>query len=144
MEINNFTPFSALAGGLLIGLSAVFLLLSSGRIAGISGLVQGALINESTQRRGQCILFLAGLIGGALLYRMSPGAITSITLEAPIMLLVIGGILTGFGTALGSGCTSGHGICGLARKSTRSLVATIAFMTAGIATVYFLRHILGA
>ncbi len=143
MEINNFTPFSALAGGLLIGLSAVFLLLSSGRIAGISGLVQGALINESTQRRGQCILFLAGLIGGALLYRMSPGAITSITLEAPMILLVTGGILTGFGTSLGSGCTSGHGICGLARKSTRSLVATIVFMTSGIATVYCLRHVFG-
>ena len=77
MDIHNFTPFSALAGGILIGLSAVFLLLSSGRIAGISGLVQGALINESIQKRGQCILFLGGLIGGALLYRMSPGATTS-------------------------------------------------------------------
>ena len=143
MDIDNFTPFSALAGGILIGLSAVFLLLSSGKTAGISGLVQGALINESIQKRGQCILFLGGLIGGTLAYRMSPGAITSITLEAPMILLVIGGILTGFGTSIGNGCTSGHGICGLARKSTRSLVATTAFMTAGIATVYFLRHVLG-
>ena len=143
MEIYNFTPLTAITGGILIGLSAVFLLLSSGKVAGISGLVQGALINESFQKRGQCILFLGGLIVGALLYRLLPGAMHSISLEAPMTLLVAGGILTGFGTSLGSGCTSGHGICGLARKSPRSLVATISFMIAGIATVYLFRHILG-
>ena len=143
MEIHNFTPLTALAGGSLIGMSAVFLLLTSGQIAGVSGFVQGALINNSIKKRGSCLLFLGGLIIGSFLYRSLTGSETSITLEAPMIVLVIGGILTGFGTSLGSGCTSGHGICGIARKSMRSLVATLTFMAAGVATVYAMRHLLG-
>ena len=105
MEFHNFTPLTALAGGALIGLSAVFLLLSSGQIAGVSGLVQETLVNESTKRRTQCALFLAGLVAGALLFRNLTGMESSITLDAPTTTLVVGGILTGFGTSLGSGCT---------------------------------------
>ena len=105
MEIHNFTPLTALAGGSLIGMSAVFLLLTSGQIAGVSGFVQGALINDSIKKRGSCLLFLGGLIIGSFLYRSLTGSETSITLEAPMIVLVIGGILTGFGTSLGSGCT---------------------------------------
>ena len=123
MEFHNFTPLTALAGGSLIGLSAVFLLLTSGQIAGVSGFVQGALISDSIKKSGSCLLFLGGLIIGSFLYRSLTSSEASITLEAPVLVLVIGGILTGFGTSLGSGCTSGHGICGLARKSVRSLVA---------------------
>ena len=143
MEIHNFTPLTALAGGSLIGMSAVFLLLTSGQIAGVSGFVQGALINNSIKKRGSCLLFLGGLIIGSFLYRSLTGSEASITLQAPMLVLVIGGILTGFGTSLGSGCTSGHGICGIARKSMRSLVATLTFMAAGVATVYAMRHLLG-
>ena len=106
-------------------------------------IVQGALINNSIKKRGTCLLFLGGLIIGSFLYRSLTGSETSITLEAPMIVLVIGGILTGFGTSLGSGCTSGHGICGIARKSMRSLVATLTFMAAGVATVYAMRHLLG-
>jgi len=142
MEFHNFTPLTALAGGSLIGLSAVFLLLTSGQIAGVSGLVQGALINESIKKRGDCLLFLVGLVLGSFLYRMLTGTEASITLNSSTLLLVIGGILTGFGTSLGSGCTSGHGICGLSRRSVRSLVATVTFMGAGVATVYMMRHVL--
>ena len=143
MEIHNFTPLTALAGGSLIGMSAVFLLLTSGQTAGVSGFVQGALINDSIKKRGSCLLFLGGLIMGSFLYRSLTGSEASITLEAPMIVLVIGGILTGFGTSLGSGCTSGHGICGIARKSMRSLVATLTFMAAGVVTVYATRHLLG-
>ena len=144
MEFHNFTPLTALAGGSLIGLSAVFLLLTSGQIAGVSGLVQGALINKSIKKRGACLLFLGGLVIGSFLYRMLTGIEASITLNASVLVLVIGGILTGFGTSLGGGCTSGHGICGLSRRSVRSLVATVTFMAAGVATVYMVRHVLGA
>jgi len=144
MEFHNFTPLTALAGGSLIGLSTVFLLLTSGQIAGVSGLVQGALINESIRKRGDCLLFLGGLVLGSFLHRMLTGTEASITLNASVLVLVLGGILTGFGTSLGGGCTSGHGICGLSRRSVRSLVATVTFMAAGVATVYMVRHVLGA
>jgi uncharacterized membrane protein YedE/YeeE len=144
MEFHNFTPLTALAGGSLIGLSTVFLLLTSGQIAGVSGLVQGALINESIRKRGDCLLFLSGLVLGSFLHRTLTGTETSITLNASVLVLVLGGILTGFGTSLGGGCTSGHGICGLSRRSVRSLVATVTFMAAGVATVYMVRHVLGA
>ena len=144
MEFHNFTPLTALAGGSLIGLSAVFLLLTSGQIAGVSGLVQGALINESIKKRADCLLFLGGLVLGSFLHQMLTGTEASITLDASVLVLVIGGIFIGFGTSLGGGCTSGHGICGLSRRSVRSLVATVTFMAAGVATVYMVRHVLGA
>ena len=143
MEIYNFTPLSALAGGILIGLSAVLLLTVNGRIAGISGIVHGIVAPEKPNDLDWRLLFLVGLIAGAFLYRLLNGMDTSIALEASILIVGGGGILTGIGTAVGSGCTSGHGICGLARRSSRSLVATISFMLVGGVTVFILRHVIG-
>ena len=143
MEIYNFTPLSALAGGILIGLSAVLLLTVNGRIAGISGIVHGIVAPEKPNDLDWRLLFLVGLIAGAFLYRLLNGMDTSIALEASMLIVGGGGILTGIGTAVGSGCTSGHGICGLARRSSRSLVATISFMLVGGITVFILRHVIG-
>lgn len=143
MEIYNFTPLSALAGGILIGLSAVLLLTVNGRIAGISGIVHGIVAPEKPNDLDWRLLFLVGLIAGAFLYRLLNGMDTSIALEASMLIVGGGGILTGIGTAVGSGCTSGHGICGLARRSSRSLAATISFMLVGGITVFILRHVIG-
>ena len=143
MEIYNFTPLSALAGGILIGLSAVLLLTVNGRIAGISGIVHGIVAPEKPNDLDWRLLFLVGLIAGAFLYRLLNGMDTSIALEASILIVGGGGILTGIGTAVGSGCTSGHGICGLARRSSRSLAATISFMLVGGITVFITRHVIG-
>ena len=143
MEIYNFTPLSALAGGILIGLSAVLLLTVNGRIAGISGILHGLVAPEKPDDLDWRILFLAGLIAAGFLYRLLNGMDTSITLEASIPIVGVGGSLTGIGTAVGSGCTSGHGICGLARGSSRSLAATISFMLVGVITVFILRHVIG-
>ena len=143
MEIYNFTPLSALAGGILIGLSAVLLLTVNGRIAGISGILHVLVAPDKPDDLDCRILFLAGLIAASFLYRLLNGMDTSITLEASIPIVGVGGILTGIGTAVGSGCTSGHGICGLARGSSRSLAATISFMLVGGITVFILRHGIG-
>ena len=143
MEIYNFTPLSALGGGVLIGLSAILLLAVNGRIAGISGIVHGIVAPEKPNDLDWRLLFLVGLIAGAFLYRLLNGIDTSITLEASMLIVGGGGILTGIGTAVGSGCTSGHGICGLARRSSRSLAATISFMLVGGITVFILRHVIG-
>ena len=143
MEIYNFTPLSALAGGILIGLSAVLLLTVNGRIAGISGFLYGLVAPKKPDDLDWRILFLAGLIAAGFLYRLLNGMDTSITLEASIPIVGVGGILTGIGTAVGSGCTSGHGICGLAQRSSRSLAATISFMLVGGITVFILRHVIG-
>ena len=143
MEIHDFTPLSALAGGVLIGLSAVLLLAVNGRVAGISGIVHGIVAPEKPNDLDWRLLFLDGLIAGAFLYRLLNGMDTSIALEASILIVGGGGILTGIGTAVGSGCTSGHGICGLARRSSRSLAATISFMLVGGITVFILRHVIG-
>ena len=143
MEIYNFTPLSALAGGILIGLSAVLLLTVNGRIAGISGIVHGIVAPEKPNDLDWRLLFLVGLIAGAFLYRLLNGMDTSIALEASMLIVGGGGILTGIGTAVGSRCTSGHGICGLARRSSRSLAATISFMLVGGITVFILRHVIG-
>ena len=143
MEIYNFTPLSALAGGILIGLSAVLLLTVNGRIAGISGILYGLVAPKKPDDLDWRILFLAGLIAAGFLYRLLNGMDTSITLEASIPIVGVGGILTGIGTAVGSGCTSGHGICGIARGSSRSLAATISFMLVGVITVFILRHVIG-
>ena len=143
MEIHDFTPLSALTGGVLIGLSAVLLLAVNGRVAGISGIVHGIVAPEKPNDLDWRLLFLVGLIAGAFLYRLLNGMDTSIALEASILIVGGGGILTGIGTAVGSGCTSGHGICGLARRSSRSLAATISFMLVGGITVFILRHVIG-
>ncbi len=137
----NFTPWSALAGGLLIGLAAALLINLQGRIMGASGILSGLfpLRRDASWR----ISLIAGLLVSPFLL-MPFGAATAPVFETGPLTLVIAGLLVGFGTRLGSGCTSGHGICGIARLSPRSIVATIAFILAGMVTMFIVRHILGA
>lgn len=149
MEIINFTPVSALAGGVLIGLAATLLLLANGRIAGISG-IAGGIIRPEMGDTGWRICFILGLIGGGALYQCLSSDSSSFFIgvehiEAVVSkpLLIIGGLLVGIGVTLGSGCTSGHGVCGLAQKSPRSLVATLSFMTSGVITVAVVKGVFG-
>jgi uncharacterized membrane protein YedE/YeeE len=131
-----------LSGGALIGLASVLLLLLIGRIAGISGIFGGALIFKTTEYVPWRVAFIAGLILGAVIYRLLWGPLP-IQMQAQGVLLVIAGVFVGIGTRVGSGCTSGHGVCGLARRSKRSLAATLTFMAVAIVTVYLVRHVIG-
>ena len=137
----DFTPVTALVGGAMIGLSAMLLLLSLGRIAGISGIISGGLGPDGSDR-GWRLSFIAGLLAPGLVVALV-GAVPEISFTAGLPLLIVAGLIVGFGTRLGSGCTSGHGVCGLARLSGRSLVATLSFMAAGFVTVGVLRHLIG-
>jgi uncharacterized membrane protein YedE/YeeE len=140
--VENFTPGSALVGGAVIGLSAVLLMALLGRIAGISGIV-GGLIRPAAGEAGWRAAFLIGLVAGPVLWGAVGGRVPPVEITAELPVLIAGGLLVGAGTALGSGCTSGHGVCGLARLSPRSLVATLTFMAVGIATVFVTRHVIG-
>ena len=132
-----------LTGGLLIGTASAILLLGNGRIAGISGILGGVLARIPEIRgAGEGLAFVAGLIGLPALYALTAGA-PAITVTSSALLLVTGGLLVGFGTRLGSGCTSGHGICGLSRLSLRSMVATGVFMGTAAVVVFLLRHLIG-
>ncbi len=133
IDWHAFTPWSALAGGALIGLAAALFALANGRVAGISGLL-GSLLQSGSEGRGEKALFLLGGLFAAL---------PAIEFEAGAAGLIVAGLLVGIGTRYGSGCTSGHGVCGISRLSPRSLVATLCFMGAGFATVFVLRHVLG-
>jgi len=140
LDWTAFTPWTALAGGLLIGLAATMFVLLNGRIAGISGIVGGLLAPV----RGDVawrLAFVLGLLAAPWLW-WGLAAWPPATIDAGTVGVVVAGLLVGFGTRLGSGCTSGHGVCGLSRLSPRSLVATLAFMAAGFATVWLLRHAL--
>jgi uncharacterized membrane protein YedE/YeeE len=140
IDWNAFTPASALGGGVLIGIAAVFFAATAGRIAGISGIV-GGIVRPHRGDVGWRVAFMLGLVLAPLLYR-TLGQGFAMELDASTLTLVAGGLLVGFGSRLGSGCTSGHGVCGLARRSPRSLAATLAFMAAGFATVLVARHVL--
>jgi len=135
----HFTPWTALAGGLLIGLAAAAFVLLNGRIAGISGIL-GGLLRPARGDIAWRVAFLAGLVGAPLVYALF-AALPEARIEAGQGTLVVAGLLVGLGTRYGAGCTSGHGVCGLSRLSPRSLVATAAFMAAGFLTVYLLRHL---
>jgi len=137
----NFTPWTALAGGLLIGLAAAAFILLNGRIAGISGIL-GGLLRPARDDVAWRVAFLAGLIGAPLAYVLA-APLPETQIAASDGALVVAGLLVGIGTRYGAGCTSGHGVCGLSRLSPRSLVATVAFMLAGFATVFVLRHLIG-
>ena len=139
--VEHFTPYSALLGGALLGVSACLLLLALGRIAGISGIVAGLLAPVRGDRSWR-LAFVLGLVAGCLLVRLG-GSDAQPTLTASVPELVLAGLLVGFGTRLGNGCTSGHGVCGLARLSPRSLAATATFMAAGAVTVFVMRHGIG-
>lgn len=133
--------FGGTAGGLLIGLASVLLLASSGRIAGISGILGGLYGKWADADRQWRLVFLTGLIAGAGVVALLSGGLT-MTMQANGLTLIAAGLLVGFGTRLGGGCTSGHGVCGLARRARRSFTATILFMASGILTVFILRHVL--
>ena len=136
----GFTPWTALAGGLLIGLAAAVFILFNGRIAGISGIL-GGLLRAQPGDVGWRLAFLLGLLAAPLLYGLF-AELPVATIEAGEGSLVAAGLLVGVGTRYGAGCTSGHGVCGISRMSPRSLVATAAFMLAGFVTVYIVRHAL--
>jgi uncharacterized membrane protein YedE/YeeE len=138
----NFTPWASLSGGLLIGLAVALLWLGNGRVAGISGIV-GNMPSARTRDVAWRVAFLAGLIVAPWCYASLAGA-QVIRLDAAVPVVIAGGLLVGFGTRLGGGCTSGHGVCGLARFSPRSIVATCLFMAAGFLAVFVMRHIAGA
>ncbi len=135
-----FPWLAAVIGGALIGVSAVLLMALLGRIAGISGIASGLLAKAANDDRGWRITFLLGLIAAGFLFR-SIGSTTEMPATSPLLLLVAG-LLVGFGSVLGGGCTSGHGVCGLGRRSMRSLVATVTFMAAGFITVFIVRHVI--
>jgi len=139
--VENFTPLSALLGGALIGLSATILLLFNGRMAGISGIMNG-LFNAPKDERIWRLTFLCGLIIGAFIFQTISPDFFFPRQGYPLWLIAIGGFLVGVGTRLGNGCTSGHGICGIASLSRRSIFATLTFMGTGMATVYIARHLL--
>ena len=141
--MENFTPLSALIGGAMIEASAVILWVMDGRVAGISEIV-GGLANPVAGDAGWRVWFLLGLLAAPLVYWAAGGGFPSVTISSSLPLLSAGGLLVGFGTRLGGGCTSGHGVCGMARLSPRSLVATLVFMAAGIATIFIARHLIGA
>lgn len=130
-----------LMGGLMIGISAIVLLLANGRVAGISGLAWGAV--SSRPLAWWRWLFLAGLVLGAYLFHTLSGIPAPEPASKPVFLTIAAGFIVGFGVQLGSGCTSGHGVCGLGRLSPRSLAATLVFMAAGMVTVFLLRHVIG-
>ena len=137
----NFTPWAALAGGVLIGAAASLFVLLNGRIAGISGLL-ASLLETGGEGRSEKLLFLLGILLAPLLWMLF-GTLPAMEFQSGRIGLLVAGMLVGVGTRYGSGCTSGHGVCGISRLSPRSIVATVAFMVAGFATVYVLRHLLG-
>ncbi|WP_332878643.1 YeeE/YedE family protein [Massilia sp. S19_KUP03_FR1] len=141
IDWTNFTPWASLAGGILIGLAAALFLLFNGRIAGISGIL-GGLLQRPAGDMAWRIAFLLGLVGAPPVYGIV-APLPTVQVDAGTATLVVAGLLVGIGTRYGSGCTSGHGVCGLSRGSMRSLVATAAFMTAGFVTVFTLRHLFG-
>lgn len=141
IDWNHFTPYSALLGGVLIGLAAAMFVLLNGRIAGISG-VLGGLLRPVQGDRAWRIAFILGLVVAPFAYLLI-AAYPEQQIDAGYGTLIVAGLLVGIGTRYGSGCTSGHGVCGLSRLSPRSLMATLCFMGAGFATVFVIRHLLG-
>ncbi len=138
----GFTPVLSSIGGILIGLAAVGLLLFNGRIAGISGILGGVLrpaVNDTLWR----IVFIAGLLVGALIIKRLDPAAMAIHIDVTLPTVVLGGLLVGLGTRIGSGCTSGHGVCGIGRLAPRSIVASAVFFVSAVATVYVVRYMLG-
>ena len=134
MTIENFTPLSAFLGGLVIGIAVMLFFAFNGRLVGISGIARNFL--NSNDKRFDNFLFLIGLILGPIIYQLFSKEVVSINITNSIYLLGIAGLLVGLGTSISSGCTSGHGICGISRFSLRSIIATVTFMIVGILTVF--------
>jgi len=140
--MENFTPVQALVGGLLIGSSSALLLVLNGRTAGISGIL-GGLLETDRSEIGWRGAFLIGLLIAPLVYRVFGGVLPPVVLDAQLGLLLLAGLLVGFGTCLGSGCTSGHGVCEVGRGSPRSIAASLVFTATAIVTVFATYHVLG-
>ncbi len=140
--MENFTPIASLLGGVLIGFAALILLAFNGHIAGVTGVARGVLTPKQNDTLWR-VVFLLGLVVGPFVFQAVSGETIASTITSSTPILVIGGLLVGFGTSMGNGCTSGHGICGLGRISKRSMAATGAFMATAIVTVYMMRHVLG-
>ena len=139
MNIINFTPIPAFLGGILIGFAVIIFLVGNGRLAGISGIVDNLFFSKNN--RLDNILFIVGVILGPIIYQIITKSIIPFTITTSIPVVILGGIFVGVGTKIGSGCTSGHGICGISRFSIRSIVATLIFLTTGILTVLVMRII---
>lgn len=140
--MTEFTPLAATVGGLLIGLSAILLMATNGRIAGMTAIVGGIIPPFASDWQWRAS-FLAGAIAGPVLWALAGGTPISINVPVSTTALIVGGLIVGVGVTYGSGCTSGHGVCGMARLSKRSFVATCVFMATTFATVYVVRHVLG-
>jgi YeeE/YedE family (DUF395). len=141
MTATAFTPMASLAGGGLIGLAAVMLMALTGRIAGVSGIAVRLFPPYADHEFAGRLAFVAGLIAAPVVVLVATGRLPAQTIQASAGILVLAGLLVGFGSVWGNGCTSGHGVCGLSRLSMRSLVATVTFMATGIATVFIARHL---
>lgn len=141
--MEHFTPFTSAIGGMLIGLAAALLLLFNGRIAGISGIAGGLFTRPPRVEIYWRALFIAGLVAGGVLMSGVAPALFAVTLDRSVLALIAAGLLVGFGTRLGNGCTSGHGVCGISRMSPRSIGATVTFMAAGAAAVFVVQHVIG-
>jgi uncharacterized membrane protein YedE/YeeE len=139
-----FTPWQSLAGGILIGLASVLLMLSLGRIMGATGILAGVLTPFVHPDTGWRLAILAGMVSGPLALMVLTGSMPAVDVPVSMPMLVLGGFLVGIGVTYGSGCTSGHGVCGMARLSRRSIAATLTFMVTTGLTVYIIRHVLGA
>ena len=144
MEPTSFTPVASALGGALIGLAAVMMMAATGRVAGVSGIVARLLPPYEDEETPSRLAFVAGLVLAPVLYMGLSGLPVEHVVSSDLLLLWTAGVLVGFGTVLGSGCTSGHGVCGTAQLSPRSIAATATFMAAAIVTVFVVRHVLGA
>ena len=138
----HFTPWTALAGGVLLGLASAAFILLNGRVLGISGILGGLLVPRRGDIGWRASFLIGLLLAPAMLALLAPGLIREPRIDAGTVTLITAGLLVGIGTRYGSGCTSGHGVCGLSRLSPRSLAATLAFMAAGFGTVYIIRHVI--
>lgn len=138
-----FTPLQSLAGGILIGASAVLLMLLQGRILGATGILAGLMAGDMSGDKGWRAAMIAGMITGPLLVLAARGEMPAVDVPVGLPLILAGGFIVGIGVSFGSGCTSGHGVCGMARLSKRSFAATATFMFVCFATVYVIRHVLG-
>ena len=142
MSVTSFTPYAALIGGALIGLAAVSLMAVTGRIAGVSGIAVRLFPPYGDGQFGGRLAFMCGIVMAPLVWFVATGRMPTQSIETSSVVLVMAGLLVGFGSVWGNGCTSGHGVCGLSRLSTRSLVATAAFMATGAVTVFITRHLI--
>lgn len=142
IDWTHFTPWSALAGGILLGIASAAFILVNGRVLGISGILGGLLVPKRSDTSWRVFFLLGMVLAPATLALLAPGLVSAPRIEAGNVAIAAAGLLVGLGTRYGSGCTSGHGVCGLSRLSPRSLVATLAFMASGFAMVYVIRHLI--